>query len=133
MVYEQRLANDASGCGPCMGQKKNFQTHSSVRRKFIEMRDAASTAGQLPDDQVSRSQARGHVFIAQGEERSRDTPADLLIGWGKRGLRIHLLVVWRLVGAGRSRPGCPRWERGHDDEAGGMIILILFYLFICLL
>ena len=37
---------------------------------------------------------RSSVFIAQGEERSQDTPADLLIGWGKRGLRIHLLVGW---------------------------------------
>lgn len=35
---------------------------------------------------------RSSVFIAQGEERSQDTPADLLIGWGKRGLGIHLLV-----------------------------------------
>ena len=31
------------------------------------------------------------VFVAQGEQRSQDTPADLLIGWGKRGLTIHLL------------------------------------------
>ena len=37
------------------------------------------------------------VFIAQGEERSQDTPADLLIGWGKRGFMIHLLVGWELV------------------------------------
>lgn len=32
----------------------------------------------------------GHVvmsaFIAQGEARAQETPADLLIGWGKRGL-----------------------------------------------
>ena len=42
------------------------------------------------------------AFIAQGEERSCDTPADLLVGWGKRGLRIHLLVGW----------GCIRPYRG---------------------
>ena len=43
------------------------------------------------------------AFIAQGEERSCDTPADLLVGWGKRGLRIHLLVGW----------GCIRLCRGE--------------------
>ena len=39
------------------------------------------------------------VFMAQGEERSYDTSVDLLIDWGKRGLRIHLLV-----GLGYIRP-----------------------------
>ena len=34
------------------------------------------------------------VFIAQGKERSCNIPADMLIGWGKRGLRIHFLVGW---------------------------------------
>ena len=34
------------------------------------------------------------VFIAQGEERSYDTPADLLIGLENRDLMIHLLVGW---------------------------------------
>ncbi len=37
------------------------------------------------------------VFIAQGEEGSQDTPADLLIGWGKRGLAIHLPVGGGLI------------------------------------
>lgn len=32
------------------------------------------------------------IFKAQGEERSQDTLADVLIGWDKRGLRIQLLV-----------------------------------------
>ena len=39
------------------------------------------------------------VFIAQEEERSQDTPADLLGGWGNRGLLIGLLAGW-----GRIRP-----------------------------
>ena len=39
------------------------------------------------------------LFIAQGEERSYDTPADLLLGWEKAGLTIHLLV-----GRGHIRP-----------------------------
>ena len=47
---------------------------------------------------MNRESQREHVvmsvFIAQGEERSPDTPADLLIGWGKRGLMMHLLVGW---------------------------------------
>ena len=34
------------------------------------------------------------VFITQGEERSCDTPVDLPFGWGRCGLRIHLLVGW---------------------------------------
>ena len=34
------------------------------------------------------------VFIARGEERSCDIPADLLIDLGKRGLKIHLLLGW---------------------------------------
>lgn len=37
------------------------------------------------------------VFITQGEERSQDTPADVLIGWGKRELTIHLLVGWECI------------------------------------
>ena len=37
------------------------------------------------------------VFIAQGEERSHDTPANLLIGWGKKGRRIHLLIGWERI------------------------------------
>ena len=38
------------------------------------------------------------VFIAQGEGRSRDTPADLRIGWEKGGvLRINLLVGWEQI------------------------------------
>ena len=46
------------------------------------------------------------VFITQGEERSRDTPADLLIGWGERGvLTIHLLVGWGVVYKGLIRAG----------------------------
>ena len=38
------------------------------------------------------------VFSAQGEKGSQDTPADLLTGWGKRGLRIHLLAVGGIYG-----------------------------------
>ena len=37
------------------------------------------------------------VFIAQEEERSRDTPADLMTGWGKRVLMIHLLLGWGCI------------------------------------
>ena len=37
----------------------------------------------------------GPVFIAQGEESSQDTPADLMIGWGKRGLMIY--VGWGYI------------------------------------
>ena len=57
------------------------------------------------------------VFIAQGEARSPDTPADLLIGWGKRGLRIHLLVA-PPRGVGRSGPN-PFPSRGQ--EGGGQV------------
>ena len=39
------------------------------------------------------------IFITQGEARSPDTLADLLIGWGKRGLTIHLLVAWGRIRA----------------------------------
>ena len=38
-----------------------------------------------------------YVFMAPGEERSQDTPADLLIGWGRSGPMIHLLVDWGCV------------------------------------
>ena len=34
------------------------------------------------------------VFIAQEEKRSYDTPVDLLIDWGKKGLGIHFLLGW---------------------------------------
>ena len=53
--------------------------------------------GQWDDFLMIRESQLGHVvmsvFITQGKERSYDTPADLLIGWGKRGLGIHLLLV----------------------------------------
>ena len=52
---------------------------------------------------VRESWPRAHgsaCFYSPGrEENSCDTPADLLTGWGKRGLMIHLLVGW-----GRVRP-----------------------------
>ena len=51
------------------------------KEEFMENRNAAGSAGE----RVGLS-----VFIAQGEQRSRDTPADLLIGWGKRGLNDTL-------------------------------------------
>ena len=34
------------------------------------------------------------VFLAQGEDQYQDTPADLLMSWGKGGLAKHLLVGW---------------------------------------
>ena len=37
------------------------------------------------------------IFITWEEERSCNTPANLLIGWGKRSLRIHLLVGWGYI------------------------------------
>ena len=61
------------------------------------------------------------VFITQGEERSHDTPANLLIGWGKRGLRIHLLVGWgyirpyRALEGQKSRP-CTFSSRGREEQ-----------------
>ena len=56
------------------------------RKKFIEIRDTASTVG-LPDGQGEPTPGQWLcVFIAQGEEKSRDTSADVLIGWRKRGL-----------------------------------------------
>ena len=37
------------------------------------------------------------VFIAQGKERSCGTPADLQMGWGKRGSKIHFPVGWQQI------------------------------------
>ena len=51
----------------------------------------------LPNYQRVSEHAFVSVFIAQGEEGSQDTPAELLIGWGKRGLKIHLLVGWGYI------------------------------------
>ena len=61
---------------------------------------------QLPDNQggATRSSVTS-VFTAQGEARADNTSADLLTGWGKRGLTTHLLVGW-----GHIRP---RYERGE--------------------
>ena len=47
------------------------------------MRDDVSAAGQLPA-----------VFIAQEEEMSHDTPADLLISWGKKRLTCNKVICW---------------------------------------
>ena len=45
----------------------------------------------------SQHRSCGHVcLITQGEERFHKIPADLLIGWEKRVLVIHLLVGWGL-------------------------------------
>ena len=63
---------------------------------FIEIKDAARAARGLPDNQRDPT-TEGVVmcvFIARGEERSQDTPADPLIDWENRGLKIHLLVGW---------------------------------------
>ena len=49
------------------------------------MRDATSAMGQLPG-QEHRVMS---VSIAQEVERSQDIPADLLIGWEKRGILHH--------------------------------------------
>lgn len=81
------------------------------------------------------------VFLAQGEDQYQDTPADLLMSWGKGGLAKHLLVGWGhirpyrgqvrsgthifLVGAGRrGMAGGSRWGRGHYNERGGAMIRI---------
>ena len=45
----------------------------------------------------SQQQACGHVCVTQGEERSCYTPEDLLIGWRKRDLGMHLLVGWGCI------------------------------------
>ena len=54
--------------------------------------------GQWDDFLMIRESQLGHVvmsvFITQGKERSYDTPADLQICWGKRGLTIQFLVGW---------------------------------------
>ena len=50
------------------------------------------------------------VCITQGEERS-DTPTDLLTGWGKRGLTIHLLLTCG-VGGGVQGPYRGRMRSG---------------------
>ena len=81
------------------------------------------------------------VFIAQGGEWDCDTPADLLIGWGKKALRIYLLVKWGaykapieegervghisfLVGVGSRRPGYSKVGRGHYIAIGGMLVRV---------
>ena len=68
------------------------------------------------------------VFIAQGEEGSQVTAADLLIGWGKRE-SYDALADWLGVSkgghvAGRSRPGCSRSGKGHYNEMGGAMIRV---------
>ena len=76
-----------------LGQKKNFPA--------LQGKDEEEFIGMLLVQQVdiliirqSQHRAYGCVkFYSQGrEERSCNTPADLLIGLGKRGLRIQLLV-----------------------------------------
>ena len=32
------------------------------------------------------------------------------------------------VGAGRGRPGCSRWEKGHYNETGGVMIRVYSFL-----
>lgn len=66
------------------GVKRKKSLLSMVRWKesiIFEIRVAASTAGWLSDYQGE--QTRSAVFIAQGEERSGDTSADMLVDWGR--------------------------------------------------
>ena len=60
-----------------------------------KIRDAASTVGQLPLNQGEPDMHGSVCFYSPGrEDGSYDTPSSLLIGWGKKGLMIHLLVGW---------------------------------------
>lgn len=109
------------------GQEEEFSILEVkwTKDKFIEAKDAVNIAGWLPDDQgeptlkknkslrrempqaqrddflMSRERWRwalGHVcFYSPERGESHDTPADLLTGWEKRGLLIHLLVVYRAL------------------------------------
>ena len=93
------------------------------------MRDAATAAGCLPDNQGELTLGdRGiSVFISQREEKSYNTPVYLLIGWGKRGLMIQLLAGWGMYkapwGGVRSGPHTfpsQRQERiGQAGQGGG--------------
>lgn len=86
-------------CGPCkIGQKKKNSQHSKVKRKKSLLRKGTLLV-QWDDFLIIREswpQACGCVcfYSPERQERSCYTPADLLIGWGKRDLRIHLLVGW---------------------------------------
>ena len=78
--------------------EENFWTCSRGEKKeeFLVNRNAASAVGQLP-------QYRGEWILdvwlclflqPRGKGGLTDIPVVLLIGWGKRGLTIHLLVPW---------------------------------------
>ena len=81
--------------------KKNFRHSQVKRKKFIEIGDAAIAAGRLPDNEESPHDSERvlvPVFLARGEEWSYHKPADLLTGWEKREVGMHLLLGW-LVGS----------------------------------
>lgn len=63
-----------------VGQLPDNQGEPTLkRRKSFQMREAASAGAPSPDCHAERLVMS--VSITWGEERSRHTPADLLIGW----------------------------------------------------
>ena len=85
-------------CGLCTQVGKNFP-YSKQGEEKISLSRGEMLLVQRDDLQIireSRHQAHGHVrfYNPRRNERSSDTPADLLIGWGKKGLMMHLLVGW---------------------------------------
>ena len=101
------------------GQKNNFRTHIGVKRKMnllnmarwresrVYWEKKCCKRSEMTSWQSQRADPKCMVmpvFITQGEVRSRGTPADLLIGWVKKGLMIHFLVGWGCI-----RP-LWRWE-----------------------
>ena len=106
----------------CARGQKNFRAHIGVKRQKSLLRMESKSRvywdkrhckplGPLPDNQGKPDNERVlmSVFITQGEQRSRDTHADLLIGWGKKG-SYNTLAGW--LGACKV-PIRAGWGMGH--------------------
>lgn len=87
-----------TSCGPCVGWKKNFQTHSRGKGRSIYWGKRHRQGSGTTSCWSGRATARGHDHVClygpgRGEW-SQESPTDLRISCGESGLMIHWLVGW---------------------------------------
>ena len=95
----------------CARREEESPDSNGVKRKKSLLRTETLSVqqGDCPTGRADAKLVVMSVFLTQGERRvlsqAREremAPADLLIGWGKRGLMMHLQVGWGIKGL---RPG----------------------------
>ena len=84
-----------------MTAAEDVRSREAMEAAFLMALISTFTGSMIPSATIS-TQLRVRALypipldadLHLSQMRSPDTPADLLIGWGKRGLMMHLLVGW---------------------------------------